>query len=140
MAENTKQSGQPADSPAVGPSEIVGALPMPVILVGAQGEMSYVNPAAEQFFDMGAGPPTAVLAATVQATEPGSIRGDMRTTPNMGPGMMMRGGPMMGMMGQMRSKNSRNQMWSYCQQMMQAWWQQSAPQKENAPKPEPKKK
>ncbi|MEE8439926.1 MAG: hypothetical protein V3S07_10075, partial [Micropepsaceae bacterium] len=55
MAENTKQSGQPTDSAAVGPSEIVGALPMPVILVGAQGEMSYVNPAAEQFFDMGAG-------------------------------------------------------------------------------------
>ncbi|MGY9105827.1 MAG: PAS domain-containing protein, partial [Alphaproteobacteria bacterium] len=28
---------------------------MPVILVGANGEMHYVNHAAEQFFDMGAG-------------------------------------------------------------------------------------
>ena len=54
MAENTKPNGQLANSPAVGPSEIVGALPMPVILVGAQGEMFYVNHAAEQFFDMGA--------------------------------------------------------------------------------------
>ena len=38
----------------------------------------------------------AALAATVQVTEPGSTRGDMRTAPNMGPGMMTRGSPMMG--------------------------------------------
>jgi len=39
---------------AGGPSAIVGAIPIPVILVGAKGEMFYVNHAAEQFFDMGA--------------------------------------------------------------------------------------
>jgi len=36
-------------------SLILGALPMPVLLVGAKDEILFVNPAAEQFFDMGAG-------------------------------------------------------------------------------------
>lgn len=34
---------------------IVGAFPMPVLLIGWQREVLLVNPAAEQFFDMGAG-------------------------------------------------------------------------------------
>lgn len=38
-----------------GASFILGALPMPVLLVGAKDEILFVNPAAEQFFDMGAG-------------------------------------------------------------------------------------
>ncbi|HKD23124.1 MAG TPA: ATP-binding protein [Rhizomicrobium sp.] len=36
-------------------SLILGALPMPVLLVGPSDEILFVNPAAEQFFDMGAG-------------------------------------------------------------------------------------
>lgn len=34
---------------------IAGALPMPVILIGPQDKIVFVNPAAEQFFDTGAG-------------------------------------------------------------------------------------
>ena len=34
---------------------IASALPMPVIVVGPQQQIVFVNPAAEQFFDMGAG-------------------------------------------------------------------------------------
>ena len=34
---------------------ILAALPMPVLLVGPNDEILSVNPAAEQFFDMGAG-------------------------------------------------------------------------------------
>ena len=34
---------------------IASALPMPVIVVGPQQQIMFVNPAAEQFFDMGAG-------------------------------------------------------------------------------------
>jgi two-component system nitrogen regulation sensor histidine kinase GlnL len=34
---------------------IVAALPMPILLVGPGDEILFVNPAAEQFFDMGAG-------------------------------------------------------------------------------------
>jgi two-component system nitrogen regulation sensor histidine kinase GlnL len=34
---------------------VVGALPLPVLIVGARQEILFVNPAAEQFFDMGAG-------------------------------------------------------------------------------------
>ncbi len=36
-------------------SHIVAALPMPVLLVGPADEILFVNPAAEQFFDLGAG-------------------------------------------------------------------------------------
>ena len=38
-----------------GATLIAAALPMPVLLVGPNFEILYVNPAAEQFFDMGAG-------------------------------------------------------------------------------------
>ena len=34
---------------------IAGALPMPVLVVGPQQQIIFVNPAAEQFFDTGAG-------------------------------------------------------------------------------------
>jgi two-component system nitrogen regulation sensor histidine kinase GlnL len=34
---------------------IAGALPMPVMVVGGDGKLLFVNPAAEQFFDTGAG-------------------------------------------------------------------------------------
>ena len=34
---------------------IAGALPMPLMVVGAEQEIAFVNPAAEQFFDSGAG-------------------------------------------------------------------------------------
>src|SRR5580692_10426371 len=36
-------------------ANIAAALPMPVLLIGAHQEVLFVNPAAEQFFDMGAG-------------------------------------------------------------------------------------
>ena len=34
---------------------IAGVLPMPIVMVGAAGELLYANQAAEQFFDMGVG-------------------------------------------------------------------------------------
>src|SRR5580698_7743252 len=37
------------------PGAIVNALPMPILLLGPNQEITYVNPAAEQFFDTGAG-------------------------------------------------------------------------------------
>ena len=45
------------DSPMEGPATalIASALPMPVLLVGPQQQLAFVNPAAEQFFDTGAG-------------------------------------------------------------------------------------
>ena len=44
-------------SPAepLGTGLIANALPMPVLLIGAKQEIIFVNPAAEQFFDTGAG-------------------------------------------------------------------------------------
>ena len=42
-----------SEAPAT--SQIAGALPMPVIVVGPKLEIVFVNPAAEQFFSMGAG-------------------------------------------------------------------------------------
>ena len=36
-------------------AQIAGALPMPLLVVGAREEIIFVNPAAEQFFDTGAG-------------------------------------------------------------------------------------
>src|SRR5580698_3274317 len=36
------------------PGAIVNALPMPILLLGPNQEITYVNPAAEQFFDTGA--------------------------------------------------------------------------------------
>jgi two-component system nitrogen regulation sensor histidine kinase GlnL len=41
----------PTDTTAL----IAGALPMPVLVVGSDGKLLFVNPAAEQFFDTGAG-------------------------------------------------------------------------------------
>lgn len=38
-----------------GAALIIAALPMPVLLIGPKEEILFVNPAAEQFFDMGAG-------------------------------------------------------------------------------------
>jgi two-component system nitrogen regulation sensor histidine kinase GlnL len=43
----------PTDSAA--PGAIANALPMPVLLIGPDQGITYVNPAAEQFFDTGAG-------------------------------------------------------------------------------------
>lgn len=40
---------------ALGASQITAALPIPVLLIGAAQEILFVNPAAEQFFGMGAG-------------------------------------------------------------------------------------
>ena len=37
-------------------AQIAGALPMPVLVVGPELQIVYVNPAAEQFFSTGAGP------------------------------------------------------------------------------------
>jgi len=36
-------------------AQIAGALPMPLLVVGQRHEIIFVNPAAEQFFDTGAG-------------------------------------------------------------------------------------
>ena len=36
-------------------THIIGALPMPILVVGDRGELLYANQAAEQFFDMGVG-------------------------------------------------------------------------------------
>ena len=55
MAGNTLIQWRAGSGAAGETSAIVGALPIPVILVGTKGEMFYVNHAAEQFFDMGAG-------------------------------------------------------------------------------------
>jgi two-component system nitrogen regulation sensor histidine kinase GlnL len=44
-----------ANGPHGGAAVIIAALPMPVLLVGPKEEILFVNPAAEQFFDMGAG-------------------------------------------------------------------------------------
>lgn len=41
------------DNPA--PNQILSALPMPIIVIGADQKIAFVNQAAEQFFDMGAG-------------------------------------------------------------------------------------
>ena len=49
MAES--DSKLPLDATAL----IAGALPMPVLVVGSGLELLFVNPAAEQFFDTGAG-------------------------------------------------------------------------------------
>ena len=43
----------PPENPAA--SAIANALPMPVLVIGPQQQIIFVNPAAEQFFDMGAG-------------------------------------------------------------------------------------
>jgi two-component system nitrogen regulation sensor histidine kinase GlnL len=42
-------------SDEIGAPLILAALPMPILLIGARDEIRFANPAAEQFFDMGAG-------------------------------------------------------------------------------------
>ncbi len=44
-----------ADRERAATIQIAAALPLPLLLVGPQQEILFVNPAAEQFFDMGAG-------------------------------------------------------------------------------------
>src|SRR3546814_8419234 len=55
-AERTANAPPPAgaDLPAIDTTQVLGALPTPILLVGDQGEIYYANPAAEQFFDSGA--------------------------------------------------------------------------------------
>src|ERR1043166_7055533 len=47
------RTGGPPDSAV--PGSITNALPMPVLLIGPSQNITFVNPAAEQFFDTGAG-------------------------------------------------------------------------------------
>lgn len=54
MARITRTQAKPRYATISGPSAIVGALPMPIVLVGPEGDIFYVNHAAEQFFEMGA--------------------------------------------------------------------------------------
>lgn len=42
------------ESNAIDAAQVLGAIPNPILVVGRQGDISYVNPAAEQFFDSGA--------------------------------------------------------------------------------------
>ena len=53
MGLGQQDNSDEADRGAAG--LVVAALPMPVLLIGPHFEILYVNPAAEQFFDMGAG-------------------------------------------------------------------------------------
>ena len=43
-----------ADLPQIDTTQVLGALPTPILVIGDQGEIYYANPAAEQFFDSGA--------------------------------------------------------------------------------------
>lgn len=45
-------------APPIDATQVLGAIPNPILVVGRQGDITYANPAAEQFFDSGA----AVLA------------------------------------------------------------------------------
>src|SRR5580704_5809321 len=53
MGLGQQDNSDEADHGAAG--LIAAALPMPVLLIGPHLEILYVNPAAEEFFDMGAG-------------------------------------------------------------------------------------
>jgi two-component system nitrogen regulation sensor histidine kinase GlnL len=55
MAGKTGIQRQVAEANSEGTNAIAGALPMPVMVIGPKGEVAYVNHAAEQFLDMGAG-------------------------------------------------------------------------------------
>ncbi len=57
------ESSLPPDAAAM----IAGALPLPVLVVGANQRLVFVNPAAEQFFDTGAG---LLLKQTIDALVP----------------------------------------------------------------------
>jgi two-component system nitrogen regulation sensor histidine kinase GlnL len=54
MARQARRREEPEISLINAPSWIIGALPLPIILVGPDGQILYVNPAAEQFFEIGA--------------------------------------------------------------------------------------
>lgn len=45
-------------APPIDATQVLGAIPNPILVIGRQGDITYANPAAEQFFDSGA----AVLA------------------------------------------------------------------------------
>lgn len=45
-------------APPIDAAQVLGAIPNPILVIGRQGDITYANPAAEQFFDSGA----AVLA------------------------------------------------------------------------------
>ncbi|MFN4165872.1 MAG: two-component system sensor histidine kinase NtrB [Ferrovibrio sp.] len=45
-------------APPIDATQVLGAIPNPILVIGRQGDIAYANPAAEQFFDSGA----AVLA------------------------------------------------------------------------------
>lgn len=45
-------------APPIDATQVLGAIPNPILVIGRQGDVTYANPAAEQFFDSGA----AVLA------------------------------------------------------------------------------
>jgi two-component system nitrogen regulation sensor histidine kinase GlnL len=52
----SKKSGEVRESKSAGHGgSIAGALPMPILMVGAGDRLVYANQAAEQFFDMGVG-------------------------------------------------------------------------------------
>ncbi len=53
MGSGQQNNVEEIERPAAG--LIAAALPMPVLLIGPHLEILFVNPAAEQFFDMGAG-------------------------------------------------------------------------------------
>lgn len=42
------------ESNTIDAAQVLGAIPNPILVVGRQGDISYANPAAEQFFDSGA--------------------------------------------------------------------------------------
>jgi two-component system nitrogen regulation sensor histidine kinase GlnL len=48
------QSVESYESRSIDAAQVLGAIPNPILVVGRQGDISYVNPAAEQFFDSGA--------------------------------------------------------------------------------------
>ncbi|WP_300298169.1 ATP-binding protein [Ferrovibrio sp.] len=41
-------------APPIDAAQVLGAIPNPILVVGRQGDITYANPAAEQFFDSGA--------------------------------------------------------------------------------------
>jgi two-component system nitrogen regulation sensor histidine kinase GlnL len=54
LSNISQEIAGPSEAPGFG-GAIAGALPMPIIVVGAEDELLYANQAAEQFFAMGVG-------------------------------------------------------------------------------------
>ncbi|MFN4310657.1 MAG: two-component system sensor histidine kinase NtrB [Ferrovibrio sp.] len=42
------------EMPPIDAAQVLGAIPNPILVIGRQGDITYANPAAEQFFDSGA--------------------------------------------------------------------------------------